>query len=343
MKIAGRPIEAGAPLFVIAEIGLNHGGRLDRASALADAAARAGASAVKLQTLRADHLLAADAPAPLHVGAASMRDFFRRFELTEEEQRTVAERARASGMAFMSTPFDEGAIDLLVRLGAAALKIASGDVTHHRLIAAAARTGLPLVVSTGMADLDEVAAAVVCARQAGARELALLHCVSAYPVPAGDENLAALSTLARHFGLPVGLSDHSRESLAAALAVALGASIYERHIVLGTDDDAVDRDVSSTPDELRQIVEGAARVRSALGDGVKRCLDAERGNRRASRRGPYAARDLEPGTILDDESFVMLRPEHAFGASAWRDLVGRRIARGVPRGGAIAPDDLLLN
>jgi sialic acid synthase SpsE len=276
----------------------------------------------------------------MHVSAASMRDFFRQFELTEAEHRAVAERARATGVEFMSTPFDEGAIDLLVRVGVAALKIASGDITHHRLIAAAARTGLPLILSTGMAEIDEVASAVTCAREAGARQLALLHCVSAYPVPAGEENLAAIATLAQTFSVPVGLSDHSTEPLSAAIAVCVGASLYERHVVLGPDDDAVDRDVSATPDELRHVVATAERVRRALGDGVKRCRDAERGNRRASRRGAYAARDLDPGRLVDEADVAMLRPLHAIEACEWRTLVGRRVVRHIPCGQAIEPGDL---
>ena len=340
LEIAGRKVGTGQPVFVIAELGINHGGSADKACAMAEAAAGAGASAIKLQTLRAEQLLAESAPAPMHVRAGSMREFFRQFELTEAGHRAVAQRARARGVAFTSTPFDEGAVELLVRVGADALKIASGDVTHHRLIAAAARTGLPLIISTGMAGIEEVAAAVACAREAGARSLAILHCVSAYPVPPGQENLRAIATLAREFGVAVGLSDHTHEPLALPLAMALGASIYERHFVLGPDDEAADREVSSTPSELRELVQVAARVRLALGDGVKRCVDAERGNRLGSRRGVYAARDLEAGDVLDDSALAMLRPAHGVDARAWPELLGCRVVRRVPSGRAISLEDL---
>ncbi len=169
IRIAGRSVGAGEPLFAIAEIGLNHGGSQDEALALVDAAARAGASAVKLQTLRADGLVAGHCPAPAHVEARSLRDFFRQFELDEEAHRAVATRARAHGLAFMSTPFDLDAVEMLERVGVDAFKIASGDLTFVSLIRRVAATGKPIVLSTGMSTLAEAASAAACAREAGAR------------------------------------------------------------------------------------------------------------------------------------------------------------------------------
>jgi N,N'-diacetyllegionaminate synthase len=193
IEIGGRLVGSGGPLFVIAELGLNHGGSLDAALALVDAAAAAGASAVKLQTIEADRLVAESCPAPAHVAVASLREFFRQFELDERAHRVIAARARSHRMAFMSTPFDEPAVDMLDRVGCDALKIASGDITHRHLIERAARTGRPLVISTGMSDLKDVADALAWARSAGASQVALLHCVSAYPAPRGSENLGAIA------------------------------------------------------------------------------------------------------------------------------------------------------
>jgi N,N'-diacetyllegionaminate synthase len=332
LEIAGRPIGRRFPLFVVAELGLNHNGSVQAALDLVDAAANAGASAVKLQTIEADRLVAADCPPPAHVVAASLRDFFRQFELDAAEHRAVAARAHERGLAMMSTPFSEGAVDMLQAAGCDALKIASGDVTHLHLIERAARTGLPLVISTGMSGLGEVAEALACARGAGARQVALLHCVSAYPVPPGGENLGAIVELARTFRVPVGLSDHGVQPVAVPLAVALGASIYERHFVLDERAAGVDAPLSSTPVQLRAAVDLAAAAAAALGPGRKVCTPDERPNLEASRRSLHAARDLRAGEVVDDASIVALRPATGLDARRWRDIVGVQLTRDVPAG-----------
>jgi sialic acid synthase SpsE len=333
MQIGARSIGGGAPLFVIAEIGLNHDGDPGRALALVDAAARAGASAVKLQSLRAETLVAPDrsttAATLAHVDAPSLRDVFARYELDEAAHRAVAGRARRHGLNWLSSPFDEAAVDMLVRLDCDALKIASGDVTHHRLIARAAATGKPLVISTGLSTLDDVAAAVTCAREAGARSLALLHCVSAYPTPDDEQNLAAIRTLATVFGVPVGLSDHTADAAGVAAAVALGASLYERHIKASESDPVIDAAVSSSPEALARIVAVAAATQARLGSGVREPQPAELANRRGSRRALYATRDLPAGTVIAEADVIALRPEQGVPASRWRDLIGTRTARAV--------------
>ena len=214
---------------------------------------------------------------------------------------------------------------MLQDVGCDALKIASGDATHHRLIATAARTGLPLIVSTGMCSLEDVRAALDCAREHGAREIAVLHCVSAYPTPAASANLGAITTLAREFGVVVGLSDHGTDPLAPALAVALGAALYERHFVIAGEDAAIDRAVSSTADEFADVVRVAARAQRLLGDGRKRCLPVEAANLTPSRRGVYASRDLAAGAVLEDADLQMLRPLTDLPAHRWRELIGRRL------------------
>jgi N,N'-diacetyllegionaminate synthase len=333
MRIGARSIGSGAPLFVIAEIGLNHDGDPARAQALVDAAARAGASAVKLQSLRAETLVAPDRTSEratlAHVDAPSLRDVFARYELDEAAHRAVAARARQHGLAWLSSPFDEAAVDMLVRLDCDALKIASGDITHHRLIARAAATGRPLVISTGLSTLDDVAAAVTCAREAGARQLALLHCVSAYPTPDDQQNLAAIRTLATVFGVPVGLSDHTAEAAGVGAAVALGASLYERHIKASALDPVIDAAVSSSPDALARLVAIAAETQARLGSGVREPQPAELANRRGSRRALYATRDLPAGTVIADRDVIALRPERGLPASRWRDVIGTRIARPI--------------
>lgn len=336
-RIGRRVVGPDAPLFVIAEIGLNHGGSVEEALALVDLAAEAGASAVKLQTLRGETLVAPHCPPPMHVEAQSLVDFFAGFELDEEAHRRIAARARAHGLAMLSTPFDLDAVALLERVGVDAYKIASGDVTYHQLIARAAATGKPLIISTGMSDLADVGEALACARAAGATDVALLHCVSAYPVPAGSENLRAIATLAQTFQVPVGLSDHSACPEAAVVTMALGGSLYERHIVADAASTAIDKDVSSTAQELAGIVAMAERARYALGDGIKRCLQSESPNREGSRRGLYAARNLAPGHSISEDDFTALRPLGPIDARDWRSVIGRTVTRAVTAGEALDP------
>jgi sialic acid synthase SpsE len=343
-RIADYRISLDAPLFVVAEIGLNHGGSVNQALALVDAAAAAGASAIKLQTLTPDCLVSALAPPPKHLSGGrdggSLVEFFRRFEFDESAHRTIVTRARAHNLAVIATPLSEEAVDLLEAVGVDAYKIASGDLTHEPLIERAARTGYPLIVSTGMSTLEEVAVAVECARAVGVEELALLHCVSCYPVPAGHENLRAIQELTRAFGIPVGLSDHGTDPMAAPLAVALGATLYERHIMLDGATDAVDAAVSSTPEQFAAIVHAAERARLALGDGHKRCLPIESVNRIASRRSLRATRPLVPGDVIGPDDIVALRPGDGLESTYQTALVGCTVARPIRAHEPFVADDL---
>jgi sialic acid synthase SpsE len=332
IAIDGRRIARDVPPFVIAEIGLNHGGSVDVALELVDAAAAAGAHAVKLQTLVAAELIAESCPAPAHVDASSLVDFFRGFEIDEAGHREVVARARARGLRVLSTPLSERSVDLLERLGIDAYKIASGDLTWDQLIARVAATGKPIVMSTGMATIGEARTALDVARAAGATDIALLHCVSAYPVPRGSENLRAVQTLATDCGVPVGLSDHGEDTFALPIAVALGASIYERHLVRDDDAGAVDRAVSTTASAFGEVVAAARRAWMALGTGSKACLAAEAVNLTASRRSLCAARDLAAGTILVPGDLIALRPSTGLPPSSLTGVSGRQLHRSLRRG-----------
>lgn len=335
VRIAGREVGPGRPLFAIAEIGLNHGGSVERALAMVDAAAASGASAVKLQTLEANALVAPSCPAPAHVSAASLTDFFAAFELDEKAHHAVAARARHHHLAFISTPFSLDAVDLLERVGLDAFKIASGDLTWDALIARAAASGKPLIISTGMATMAEVSHAVTTARGAGAREIALLHCVSAYPNPRGTENLRAIATLARAFDAPVGLSDHGTDLFALPIAVALGASVYERHFMLDGDAEAIDAAVSATPVQFAEAVRVAARAEAALGTGEKRCEPAEAPNVTPSRRALYLRHSRPADYVVLESDLIALRPGTGIPASRIDDVVGRRLICDVPAGAAL--------
>ena len=339
LEIGGRRIGDRQPLFVIAELGLNHGGSLDRALAMVDAAASAGASAVKLQTFKADELVAATCPPPNHVAVASLRDFFRQFELDQAAHEAVAARARLHGLAFMATPFSCSAVDMLAEVGVDAFKIASGDLTFDALIARAARTGLPMVMSTGMSTLAETAHAVSVARAEGVVALALLHCVSSYPLPEGSQNLRVIQTLARVFGTPVGLSDHARDTAAVPVAVALGAAIYERHLML-PGDNSVDAAVSSTPEQIADVVAVARRTQAALGHGRRECLPAEAVNLTASRRALHTTRAIAPGEMIGPNDVVALRPSHGLPPNLENEIVGLTVARTIEAGAPFLGQDL---
>jgi N,N'-diacetyllegionaminate synthase len=330
--IGGRRIADDMPPFVIAEIGINHGGSLDRGLRLIDAAASAGAHAVKFQTIIARDLVSSACPPPAHVAAGSLVEFFERFELDEAGHVALAERARTFGLKVISTPFSEAAVELLERVGIDAYKIASGDLTWDQLIVRCALTGKPLIMSTGMATLAEAQHAVAVARMAGASGVALLHCVSSYPVPHGSENLLAIRTLAEGCDVPVGLSDHGDDGFAAPMAVALGASVYERHIVLDGDDDAVDRAVSSAPADFESTAQAIRRAWLALGSGRKACLAAEAQNVVASRRSWCAARPLAAGTAIAPGDLIALRPATGVPPGSSASIVGKRLARSVAQG-----------
>jgi sialic acid synthase SpsE len=338
-EIGGQRIGAREPLFVIAELGLNHGGSLARALALVDAAAAAGASAIKLQTFRAEELVAAECPAPAHVPERSLCDFFARFELDRSAHIAIRDRAREHGLAFVATPFSCGAVDMLDDLDVDALKIASGDLTYDALIVRAARTGRPLILSTGMSTLTETAHAVSLARAEGTRQLMLLHCVSAYPVPEASQNLRAIQTLGRMFNAPVGLSDHAADTMFLPAAIALGASVYERHLML-PDDEGVDAAVSSTADQLAAIVALAARTEAALGHGRRECLPAEAVNLTASRRSLHTTRALGAGHVVTTDDITVLRPSRGLSPSLQDELVGSVLTRAVEAGAPFLGHDL---
>ena len=339
-RIGSRRIGPGEPLFVVAEIGLNHGGSLIAARAMIAAAASAGASAVKFQTLRADTLVSPACPPPVHVAVASLRDFFRQFELSESDYEVLVSDAHRIGLAFLSTPFDEDAVGMLERVECDAYKIASGDITFTGLLQRVARTGKPIVISTGMSTHDDIASALDAVRSAGGGPVALLHCVSAYPVPPDSQNLRAILDLAATFRVTVGLSDHSTDPQAVVLAVALGASIYEKHFMLAGQTEAVDAAVSATPAILAALIQSAEAARSALGDGRKQRLPSEVLNLAASRRSLYASRDMLAGDVVVPTDVIALRPAIGVEPRSARFLVGQTLRRDVPTGSPFLDRDL---
>ncbi|HET6380850.1 MAG TPA: pseudaminic acid synthase, partial [candidate division Zixibacteria bacterium] len=273
MEIDGRRIgEPGARTFIIAELSANHGGSLERALEIVQAAAQAGVDAVKLQTYRPDTItIEADSP-PFRISSGTVWDGRTLYSLYEEAytpwewHEPIRDEARRLGLTWFSSPFDATAIDFLETLDVPAYKIASFEIVDIGLIRRAAATGKPMIISTGMATLSEIDEAVTAAREAGARDIALLKCTSAYPAPPEEANLRTIPHLAAAFGVPAGLSDHTLGIAVPVAAVALGASIVEKHVTLRRSDGGPDSGFSLEPNELTEMVSAIRVAEQALGE-----------------------------------------------------------------------------
>lgn len=337
VAIGERSVGPGFPCLVIAEAGVNHNGSLDLALRLVDAAAEAGADIVKFQTFKSEEVVSPVAPKADYqlqtTGAAeSQLEMVKKLELPAEAFGQIERHCRQRGIVFMSTPFDKGSVDLLEDLGVVAFKIGSGELTNLPFLACVAAKGRPMILSTGMSNLDEVAAAVEAVKTAGNRELVILHCVSNYPAAPSSVNLRVMKTLEDEFGVPVGYSDHTEGIAIALAAVALGACIIEKHFTLDRNLPGPDHRASLEPDELRAMVCGIRVVQAALGDGCKRPTPEELDTAAVARRSLVAASDLRAGTVLTDTMIAILRPGTGLPPSVLPQLIGRRLRQDLASG-----------
>ena len=328
IKIANRLIGPGHPCFVIAEAGVNHNGNLETALGLIDAAAEAGADAVKFQTFVAERLVTRDAPKAEYqtrlTGAGeSQYEMLRRLQLSPEAHRSLMDHCREKGILFLSTPFDEESAELLEKLDVAAFKISSGEITNLPFLSHLARKNRPMIISTGMSELSEVESAVHAIAAAGNHSFILLQCVSSYPANPADANLRAMSTMERAFDAPVGYSDHTPGIAVAIGAVALGACLIEKHLTLDRTSPGPDHQASLEPDELRALIEGIRAVEAALGHGRKEPAAIEANTAAVARKSLVAARDIPAGTILTEEMIAIKRPGTGLPPSMLPNLVGR--------------------
>ena len=329
MQIAHRPINQEQTPYVIAELSANHNGNLDRALAIMTAAKTAGASAVKLQTYRPDTItLKSERPEfQIHGGlwdGHSLYDLYEWAHTPWEWHQALFAKGRELGLTVFSSPFDFSAVDLLESLDCPAYKIASFELVDLPLIRYATQTGKPLIMSTGMADEAEIAAAVEMALKHGNGQLALLHCVSGYPAPAAEYNLRTIPMLRQRFGVEVGLSDHTLGSATAIAATALGATLIEKHFTLARTDGGPDCAFSMEPAELTELIASVNTAHAALGVADYQLTPSEQDNR-AFRRSLYLVRDIAAGEVLTAEHIKSVRPALGLPPADYDLLIGKRI------------------
>lgn len=334
--IGGRPVGEGAPVYVIAEIGSNHDQNLDKAKRLIEAAARAGADAAKFQSLRFDKVH----HAPSY--GEEFRKFFGQIELREDWYPHLVRQCRDCGVHFMSSVTYLEAVDLLVEAGADAIKIASAQFDiFPEVIEKAARAGLPLILSTGLAECEGVDRVMRKLAAIGNRRIALMHCVTAYPAPLEAANVAMLRTYAARYGCMSGYSDHTEGDIALLAAVAIGAKVIERHITLDRSGAGPDHHFAMEMDDFSGLVRRLREVECALGDGRKRPLDeAERKQREAFYYKLTTARPLKAGERLDRDMFVFRRAPGGIPHMTFDGLRGRALRRDLPQDVVLQPEDL---
>ena len=341
-EFAGRMIGPNHPPLVIAELSANHLGEIDRALESIEVAARCGADAIKIQTYTAD-TITMDHDGPGFVIEGGLWDGRTLYDLYEEAHTPfewhapLFAKARELGVPIFSTPFDHSAVDLLESLDAPAYKVASFEVTDLPLIARIARTGKPMIMSTGMANLAEIHEAVRTARENGASGLAILHCLSSYPAPIDQADLRTVPHLGEAFNAVPGLSDHTPGTACAVAAIALGARVIEKHFTLSRDDGGPDSAFSLEPDELKRLVEDCHNAHAALGQVRYELAGCERGSV-TFRRSLYITRDIAEGEAFTPDNVRSIRPGHGLEPKWLPDILNHRASRALKRGDPMALD-----
>jgi N-acetylneuraminate synthase len=343
IDIGGRLVGDGQPCFVIAEAGSNHDGDLEQAKTLIRVAADAGADAVKFQTFRAEKLYTRNAGTSEYLKLdRSIFDVIASMEMPYDWLPILADEAAANGLLFLSTPFDEGSADELDAF-VPAFKIASYEMTHLPLVRYIARKAKPLIVSTGTANLDEVGETVAAIAEDN-DALILLQCTASYPAPLDSLNLRAMTTMRNAFGVPVGLSDHSRDPIVGPVAaVALGACVIEKHFTLSNDLAGPDHRYAIEPAELRAMITRVRECEAALGSGEKNTAPVEEELREFARRTIFTAREIAAGEVFTTVNVAILRAGkagHGLPPSALTALLGKRARQRLAADRPVMPDDV---
>ena len=318
--------------LIIAEAGVNHNGRLDLALKMVDEAKRAGADIVKFQTAIPERVISryadkAEYQKETTGNEESQLEMCRRIHLKLSDYDIIKEYCEEVGIEFLSTPFDLESIDYLEKLGMKLWKIPSGEITNLPYLIKIAKTGKPVIMSTGMAELKEVEEAVNVLKEGGAGEITLLHCTTEYPAPFDSVNLKAMNTLREKFGTKVGYSDHTTGIEVVVAAVSLGATVIEKHFTLNRNLEGPDHKASLEPEELEVMVNKIRIIEKALGDGVKRAAEAEKKNIVIARKSIVAAKDIKKGEILSEDNITTKRPGNGISPMQWFEVLGTEAIR----------------
>jgi len=333
IKIGNVKIGHDQPPFVIAELSANHDGDINRAQKIIEMAKSCGADAVKLQTYRPDTITLKSQSSEFQIEGGlwdgrSLYELYEEAHLPWEWHAPLFEHAKKLGIIIFSSPFDSTAVDLLEGLNAPAYKIASCEVVDLPLIKYAASTGKPMIISTGMANADEIQEAIDAAREGGCKELAILHCVSGYPAPPEDYNLKTMQDMQQRFGLVTGLSDHTLDNTTAITSVALGAAIIEKHVTLDRSGGGPDDSFSLEPEGLKALCQGARTAWQALGQIDYGRKSSEQGNVKF-RRSLYFVKDLKAGDVITEDAVKSVRPGYGLAPKYFDQLIGKTVNQDI--------------
>lgn len=318
--------------LIIAEAGVNHNGDITLAKKLVDVAVDAGADIVKFQTFKGEKLASRFAPKAEYQlettdSKQSQTDMLKKLELTEAMHVELMEYCENKGIKFLSTPFEIDSLNYLMNLGMDIIKLPSGEVTNYPLLVAAAKTGKDIILSTGMSELQEVVDAVNLLKENGAGRITLLHCNTQYPTPFEAVNLEAMVTLKNATGLSVGYSDHTPGIEVPIAAVAMGASVVEKHFTIDKSLEGPDHKASLEPDELKAMISAIRNIEKAMGDGVKKPSESEMTNINVVRKSIIAARDIHRGELLSEDNLTTKRPGNGISPMKWNEVIGTKAIR----------------
>lgn len=326
-------------IYIIAEAGVNHNGSFDLACKLVDEAKKAGVDCIKFQTFKAEKLVSHSAKKAEYqkkaTGDSSQQDMLKQLELSFEEFVQLKDYCDKAGVAFLSTPFDFDSLAFLDTIDMPFWKIPSGEVTNYPYLVALAKTGKPIVMSTGMCTKEEIGQALTVLRENGAGEIKLLHCNTEYPTPFEDVNLTAMEDIRKTFSLEVGYSDHTKGIEIPVAAAALGATVIEKHFTLDKNMEGPDHKASLEPEELTEMVRAIRNIEKALGDGVKRPSKSEEKNKPIARKSIVAQRPITKGEMLTVDNLTVKRPGEGISPMQWESVLGTKAIRDF------APDELI--
>lgn len=342
IEIAGRKIGPGFPPYIIAELSANHNGDINRAYKIMEEAKKAGADAIKLQTYTHD-TITMDCNSEEFLIRGGLWDGKTLYELYKEAHlpwkwhKPLFAKAKELGITIFSSPFDFTAVELLEELDAPAYKIASFECIDLPLIAKVAKTGKPMIISTGMANEQEIAEAVNTARKNGCDDLIVLQCVSGYPAPAEQYNLTTIPDMAKRFDVLTGLSDHTIDNTTSITSVALGACLIEKHVTLDRNGGGPDDSFSLEPHELKALCKGTKTAWQALGSVNYERTEAEKGNVKF-RRSLYIVKDLKAGDVLNEDNLKSIRPGFGLAPKFYNDYIGKKVNKDITRGTPFQPE-----